>query len=239
MPPAIVVEHLTVHRGGRPVLHDVSCTVPSGSITGLIGPSGGGKTTLIRSIVGVQRLQAGSVMVLGLPGGAAPLRRRVGYVTQEPAIYPDLTVRGNVRYFAALSRVGRAAAEAALEQVELVPQAGQLAGSLSGGQQARLSLATALLARPEVLLLDEPTVGLDPVLRRELWNQFQGLAAQGVTLLISSHVMDEASRCHRLLLLREGRILADDTPEALLARTGTADLDAAFLELIAAEERRG
>ena len=238
-PPAIAVDRLVVDRGGKPVLRRLSATVPSGSITGLLGPSGSGKTTLLRSVVGTQRVRSGSVRVLGEPAGSRRLRRRVAYVTQDASIYPDLSVGSNVSYFASLYGRGRADASAALERVGMGRFADRLAGNLSGGQKARTSLACALVGEPEVLVLDEPTVGLDPVIRDELWTQFRGLAREGKTLLVSSHVMDEADRCDRLLLLREGVFIADDTPAGLRAATGAENLEAAFLHLIRELQEEG
>ena len=232
MDAAVQVRDLVVDRGGREVLHAISCQVPRGSVTGLLGPSGGGKTTLLRSVVGVQQVRSGQVTVLGLPAGSAPLRHRVGYVTQSPSVYPDLTVRENTRYFAAVYGSGRAAADRAVADVGLTDAAGQLVQNLSGGQRARASLACALVGEPELLVLDEPTVGQDPVLREELWGHFHRLAAAGCTLLVSSHVMDEAGRCDRLLLIRDGALLADGTPAAVRAAAGTDDLEQAFLRLI-------
>jgi ABC-2 type transport system ATP-binding protein len=232
MAEAIAVRGLVVERGGRRVLHGIDCVVPAGTVTGLLGPSGGGKSTLLRSIVGVQRITSGTVTVLGRPAGSAELRRRVGYVTQAPSVYRDLTARGNARYFAAVQGVPPGNADRALQEVGLGAEADDLVGRLSGGQQARVSLACALLGRPEVLVLDEPTVGLDPVLRRDLWALFGELARGGATLLISSHVMDEAARCERLLLLRDGQIIADGTPAEIRASTGREDLEQAFLRLI-------
>jgi ABC-2 type transport system ATP-binding protein len=233
---AVTVTDLVVHRGARQVLHEVSCAVPPGRVTGLLGPSGSGKSTLMRAVVGVQRVRSGTVTVLSLPAGSAALRSRVGYVTQAPSVYPDLTVRENARYFAALYGRGAAAADAALADVGLSDAAGQLVQDLSGGQRGRASLACALVGEPELLVLDEPTVGLDPVLRVELWSRFHELAAAGTTLVVSSHVMDEAGRCDRLLLLREGRLLTDSTPGELRNRTGTDDLEEAFLTLVRAAE---
>jgi ABC-2 type transport system ATP-binding protein len=233
---ALSVQDLVVHRGGRPVLRGISFDVVPGAVTGLLGPSGCGKTTLMRSIVGVQRVRSGTVTVLGQPAGAPALRAAVGYVTQAPSIYADLSVRDNARYFAALYGSGAAAADRAIAEVGLTDHAGQLAGALSGGQRARASLACALLADPELLVLDEPTVGLDPVLRHDLWQRFHALAAAGTTLLISSHVMDEAGRCDRLLLMRDGELIADDTPADLRAATDTHDLEEAFLRLIRRHE---
>lgn len=236
----IRVTGLRVRRGDRLVIPDLSIDVPQGSVTGLLGPSGCGKSTLMRSIVGVQIIEAGTVEVLGLPAGSAPLRSRVGYQTQAPAVYADLTVRENLRYFARLLAAGsrrtagsvRADVERVINEVDLGEHADQVVMRLSGGEEARVSLAVALLGRPEVLILDEPTVGLDPVLRRDLWDLFRRLAGAGMTLLVSSHVMDEAERCDRLLLMRAGRVLADESPAELLARTGTVDVERAFLHLI-------
>jgi ABC-2 type transport system ATP-binding protein len=230
--PLIAVESLTVRRGGKEVLHGISLAVRPGSVNGLLGPSGCGKTTLMRAIVGVQIIASGRVTVFGEPAGSAGLRRRVGYVTQAPSIYSDLSVRENLRYFARVLDADRARVDEAIEEVALDEQADQVVGSLSGGEQARASLATALLGEPHLLVLDEPTVGLDPVLRRELWAMFSKLAQAGATLLVSSHVMDEAEHCDRLLLMREGEILADETPDGLRARTGEKGLDHAFLALI-------
>ena len=229
---AIAVDGLVVNRGGKCVLDSVDFTVAAGSVTGLLGPSGSGKTTLLRSIVGVQKMTSGTVTVLGAAAGSPALRSQVGYVTQSPSVYGDLTIRQNVRYFAVNYGVSRNAADEAVRAVGLGDITNQMVNSLSGGQQARVSLACALVASPSVLVLDEPTVGLDPVLRRDLWQQFHALAAEGTTLLISSHVMDEAERCERLLLLREGRLLADDTPASLLHATGAPNLEEAFLRLI-------
>jgi ABC-2 type transport system ATP-binding protein len=232
MSAAIEVRGLRVQRGGRDVLHGVDLDVESGRVTGLLGPSGSGKTTLMRSLVGAQVVAEGTVTVLGLPAGVPSLRRRVGYQTQSPSVYADLTVRENLDYFAGVLGVGRAAASETIALVELGGQEGQLAATLSGGELARLSLAAALLNRPEVLVLDEPTVGLDPILRRDLWSSFHRLADDGTTVLVSSHVMDEAERCDSLVLLRQGRVLAAGTPESMRARTGTARLDQAFLALV-------
>jgi ABC-2 type transport system ATP-binding protein len=228
---SVRVRGLRVVRGGQVVLPDLTVDIASGRVTGLLGPSGSGKSTFIRAVVGVQVIDAGTVDVLGQPAGSAGLRKRVGYVTQAPSVYADLTVRENLAYFAAVLHAPRSDVDRVLRDVALAPQADLLVGQLSGGQLARASLAVALLGTPELLVLDEPTVGLDPVLRRDLWDQFHRLADDGASLLVSSHVMDEASRCDRLLLLRDGRLLADDEPDALLARTGATDMEEAFLRL--------
>jgi ABC-2 type transport system ATP-binding protein len=230
--PAIRIEDLRVVRGGRHVLEEFSCDVSAGSVTGLLGPSGSGKTTLIRAVVGVQQVAAGSVEVLGRPAGSAPLRSRIGYMTQAPSVYGDLTVRENLAFFSRVLDVPRETVERTLADVGLADFGARIVNSLSGGERARVSLATALLGAPRLLVLDEPTVGLDPVLRRDLWELFNRLAEGGTTLLVSSHVMDEADRCQALILIRDGRLVAHATPEELRARTGADDLDGAFLRLV-------
>lgn len=232
---AVTTRALRVVRGGSTVLHDLDITVPAGRITGLLGPSGCGKSTLMRSIVGVQVVRSGSVEVLGRPAGSAPLRCEVGYVTQQPSVYGDLTVAENLRFFARVLGVDTAEVERCVQQVDLTAERDRVVEHLSGGQRARVSLAVALLGSPGLLVLDEPTVGLDPVLRRDLWALFDRLAHRdGVTLLVSSHVMDEAVHCDRLLLMRDGRIIADDTLDGILQRTGASDVEDAFLRLVEA-----
>lgn len=231
--PVIGTEDLLVRRGGRTVLRGLSVRVLPGAVVGLLGPSGCGKTTLMRAIVGVQEINSGSVTVLGKPAGHKSLRHRIGYDTQEASVYDDLTVRQNLNYFRAILGAPRDEIDRVAHATDLSAQLNQLVSSLSGGQRSRVSLAVALLGSPELLVLDEPTVGLDPVLRVELWNLFRELAARGSTLLVSSHVMDEATRCDRLLLMRDGEILADTTPTGLLEQTETRDAESAFLALIA------
>lgn len=234
MKNAVAAEGLEVSRGGRPVLHELDFAVPQGAVTGLLGPSGCGKTTLLRAVVGAQRVTRGRLTVLGEPAGARANRRRIGYLTQAPSVYDDLTVGENLRFFARVLGVGPDRARTCLEAVALGEHRDRVVSRLSGGQRSRVSLAVALLAEPALLVLDEPTVGLDPVLRTELWEQFHGLARAGTAVLVSSHVMDEAERCERLLLLREGRLLADDAPGDLVRRTGAADVEGAFLHLVGA-----
>ena len=238
---AVVTSGLTVLRRRLAVLRDLTFAIPAGQITGLLGPSGSGKTTLMRAIVGVQRISSGTIRVLGLPAGTSGLRHQVGYVTQSPSVYPDLTVEANVRYFGAMHRKGAPDVAEAIAAVGLERQARQKTVDLSGGQLSRVSLACALVARPRLLVLDEPTVGLDPVLRADLWSRFRSMAESGTTLLVSSHVMEEASHCGTLLLLREGRLLARLTPAELSLRGRSTDLEQAFLHMIqdAADEPPG
>ena len=232
--PAISVEGLRVKRGGRPVLHDLSFEVPRGRITGLLGPSGCGKSTLMRAIVGVQIVESGRVEAMSEAAGSPGLRHRVGYVTQAPSVYGDLSVRENLEFFARVLGAPGERIDEVIETVSLGEHVEDAVGNLSGGQRSRVSLGTALLGEPDLLVLDEPTVGLDPVLRQELWATFEGLAARGATLLVSSHVMDEADHCAELLLMRDGRLLATETPAGLRERTGKQGLEDAFLALIEA-----
>ena len=233
---AIEISALTVTRSKQDVLKGVHLAVPSARITGLLGPSGSGKTTLMRTIVGVQRITYGTVLVLERPAGDPALRREVGYMTQAPSVYADLTVEANVGYFGAMHGRSRADTAEALTAVGLTKLARRKASDLSGGQFSRVSLACALVAAPRLLILDEPTVGLDPVLRVDLWQRFADLAASGTTLLVSSHSMEEAGRCDFLALLRDGRLLAHLTPAELRQQAGTDDLEAAFLNLIRESE---
>jgi ABC-2 type transport system ATP-binding protein len=232
MGDAVEARDLKVVLGRKEILHGLTFAVPVGKVTGLLGPSGCGKTTLMRCVVGVQKITSGHAMVLGRPAGTPALRSHVGYVTQAASVYTDITVRANLHYFAAIYGVSAAEADRALADVDLTAHAGQVVSTLSGGQKTRVSLACALLAAPRLLVLDEPTVGLDPVLRRELWTRFHELTHAGTTLLVSSHVMDEASQCDKLLLMRDGHIVADETPAALRAATGTNDLEEAFLRVL-------
>lgn len=228
----VEADSLSVERGRRHVLHELEFTIASGQVTGLLGPSGCGKTTLMRSIVGVQAGVSGRLEVLGEPAGSASLRNRIGYVTQAPSVYADLTVVENLRFFARVVGVGRTEVDAMIETVDLAEFARQVVGDLSGGQRSRVSLAVALLGNPRLLVLDEPTVGLDPVLRRSLWDTFHRLASEGAGVIVSSHVMDEADRCDNLLLMREGRFLGEGSPAEIIRSAGASTIEGAFLHLV-------
>ena len=231
MNEAIVIDDLKVTRGSRRVLKGVSISLEKGSITGLLGPSGSGKSTLIRSIAGVQKVESGTVTVLGRPAGSFAARASLGYMTQASAAYKDLTVRENVAHWARIARAPASAADKMISQLRLTDRAHTLAADISGGQASRLSLACTMVGDPPVLLLDEPTVGLDPVLREEIWDLIRKRAAAGTTVLVSSHVMDEAQRCDSLVFIREGSILATGTADDILEETATSSMDAAFLAL--------
>jgi ABC-2 type transport system ATP-binding protein len=232
---SVQVRDLRVVRGAREVLHGISFVIPSGQVTGLLGPSGCGKTTLMRVLVGVQAGITGSVTVFGEPAGSAALRSRIGYVTQAASVYDDLTVTENLLFFARVLGLGRDEVARCLAVVDLVDQAGDVVRNLSGGQRSRVSLAVALLGSPDLLVLDEPTVGLDPVLREDLWTTFHSLADAGAAVLVSSHVMDEAERCDRLLLMREGVFLADGAPDEVKQKAGVDDIEQAFLQIVRSE----
>jgi ABC-2 type transport system ATP-binding protein len=236
MTVAVSIRDLAVRRGGRDVVRIPSLEIAAGTVTGLMGPSGCGKTTLMRCIVGVQRIASGDVTVLGAPAGTPALRRRVGYMTQAPSVYGDLTVRENLDFFGRVLGAAPARVEQVIGAVRVPVRPGQLVRDLSGGERARVSLSAVLLGEPELLVLDEPTVGLDPLLRVELWRMFRGMAADGATLLISSHSLEEARHCDHLLLMRDGALLLADTPAGLRRRTGHDDLEDAFVALVATRE---
>lgn len=229
---SIIAANMSVRKDKTSILHDLTFTVKQGVITGLIGPSGSGKTTLMRAIVGVQQVGGGTLTVLGLPAGSKDLRYKIGYMSQNSAIYNDLTARQNIQYFANILGVDAHQVDSRIVAVDLQQQQHQLVEKLSGGQKTRVSLAIALLGNPDILVLDEPTVGLDPILRRDLWRLFAKLATQGKTLVISSHVMDEAERCDNVLLLREGDLLWQDSRQRLLDVTHTTSVEAAFLQTV-------
>jgi ABC-2 type transport system ATP-binding protein len=235
MKNAVEVADLTVVRGGREILHGLGFSISVGEVTGLLGPSGCGKTTLMRALVGVQAKVTGRVAVFGEPAGARGLRDRIGYVTQDPSVYDDLSVTENLVFFARILGADRAEVDRCIESVDLADHADQVVADLSGGQRSRVSLAAALLGSPDLLVLDEPTVGLDPVLREELWGMFHRIADAGAGVLVSSHVMDEAERCDRLLLMREGVVLADGTPREIKEKAGADDVEQAFLSIVRGE----
>jgi ABC-2 type transport system ATP-binding protein len=230
---AVVVRNLDVTRGDNQVLRHLDFDVATGQVTGLLGPSGCGKTTLMRTLVGVQRITGGAVEVFGSPAGSASLRDRIGYVTQQASVYDDLTVAENLRFFGRILDVDADRVDECIEIVRLGDCRDRVVARLSGGQRSRVSLAVALLGRPRLLVLDEPTVGLDPVLRRDLWALFHRLGDGGKAVLVSSHVMDEAERCNRLLLMREGRIIASGTPAEI--RGDAHDIEGAFLRIVEGE----
>lgn len=234
---AVKASGLGIKKGNKQILTDLSFTIDSGAVIGLIGPSGSGKTTLMRTIIGVQVISDGTLDVLDIPAGGKQLRKKIGYVTQSPAVYYDLTVGQNLCYFAKLVNAEKSQIDEVIKNVHLEDQRNQLTGSLSGGQLARVSLAVALLGEPELLVLDEPTVGLDPVLRNQLWDLFTELAANGKTLIVSSHVMDEAERCDTLLLLRDGKLLWNDSKEKLLKETAQKTVGDAFVAMIQKEAK--
>jgi ABC-2 type transport system ATP-binding protein len=234
--PAIEVEGVQKRFGRLWALDGVDLRVRRGEVYGLLGPNGSGKTTLIRCLVGLLRPDAGTVRVLGRRMPDVPVLRRVGYMTQAAALYPDLSVLENVRFFAAITGAENHVDEA-LRLVELEDRRGSVVATLSGGMRTRASLACAVVHRPELLLLDEPTVGVDPALRAQLWDRFREMTAGGTTIVVSSHVMDEAERCDRLGLIRSGRLLAEGTVAGLLEQAGTSRLEAAFLRLSEATAR--
>ncbi|HET8568060.1 MAG TPA: heme ABC exporter ATP-binding protein CcmA [Candidatus Limnocylindria bacterium] len=219
-------------------LAGLTVRVAPGEIYGLLGPNGSGKTTFIRALAGLVRPDAGTVRVYDRDPLDAVAAGRTGYMTQAPALYGELTAEENLRFFAALH--GVAAAERRVEEVlatvDLLDRRRSIVATLSGGMRTRLSLAAALLHEPALLLLDEPTVGVDPVLRREFWEHFRALASRGAAIVVSSHVMDEAARCDRLGLIRGGVLLAEGTEADLRARAGAPDIESAFLALAAARQ---
>lgn len=234
---AVSVKGVSIVLGGHfKALDSVSVELARGKVTGIIGPSGAGKTTLIRSIVGRQRITDGQIAVLGSPAGTPVLRSQVSYMTQEVSVYPDLTVQENLRYFATMTGHSKKDSpqivQDVLQAVHMTDRASVLVRDLSGGQKQRISLAIALIGSPKLMVLDEPTVGLDPVLRDQLWKLFSRLAGNGTTLIISSHSMDEAGRCDDLVLIRDGKMIAHDTPAELCNKTGTKTIEQSFLKLV-------
>jgi len=231
--PALAASDVRKRFGSVEALRGLTLSVRSGEIYGLLGPNGSGKTTFIRCVAGLVRPDSGLLSVLGRDPRSAVATGRVGYMTQAAALYGELSVEENLSFFAALEGMGDAARriEEVLRTIDLLDRRRSVVGTLSGGQRQRVSLAAALLHEPLLLLLDEPTVGVDPALRRDLWDVFRGLATHGVTILVSSHVMDEAGRCDRLGLIRDGRVIAEGSAAELVSRAATRDLESAFLAL--------
>jgi ABC-2 type transport system ATP-binding protein len=234
---SIEIKNVSVVLGKKfKALNDISAVLPKGKIIGFIGPSGAGKTTLIRSIVGRQKVTSGTITIFDIPAGSAQLRKEISYMTQETSVYSDLTAIENLRYFAVMVGIPKNQVKSEVERVisavELTDHAHQLVSDLSGGQKQRVSLATSLIGNPKLLVLDEPTVGLDPLLREQLWRLFRQLASEGTTLIISSHVMDEAERCDELLLIRDGALLAMGSPKELCEQTHTSSVEKSFLVLV-------
>jgi ABC-2 type transport system ATP-binding protein len=233
----VKIKNLTIILGGRfKALKNVSLDLSAGKTIGVIGPSGAGKTTLVRGIVGRLHINKGIITVFDRPAGSPDLREQLSYMTQELSVYPDLTVRENLRYFAIMAgqprkQVNQTILEA-LGAVDMVDKAPNLVSSLSGGEKQRVSLAIALIGAPKLLVLDEPTVGLDPVLRESLWGLFARLADRGHSLIITSHSMDEAERCDDLVLIRDGRLIAHSSPAELRQYTGTRTVEQSFLKLV-------
>jgi len=237
MNSVVQIKNLTVVLGsGFEALTDINLELPKGKIIGFIGPSGAGKTTLMRSIVGRQRIASGSIEVLGMSAGSVDLRDKMSYMTQELSVYSDLTVNENLKYFVTMAGKLRRDANYiindVLESVDMTDRANNLVRNLSSGQKQRVSLAIALIGAPKLIVLDEPTVGLDPVLRENLWDLFAKISARGTTLIISSHSMDEAERCDYLVLIRDGKVIANSTPRELLKLTNTKSVEKSFLKLV-------
>ena len=232
---AVDLEDVSKSFGAFKALNGVTLRVRQGEIYGLLGPNGAGKTTLIRLICGLLEAHAGTVTVLGQRMPNVPVLRHIGYMTQQAALYPALSVEENVEFFAAINGAD-AGAKAALELVQLYDRRGSVVATLSGGMRQRCSLACALVHRPELLLLDEPTVGIDPQLRVQFWESFRRMAADGTTIIVSSHVMDEADRCQRLGLIQYGKLLAEGTPADIRVQGGSQNLEEAFLTLAGRKE---
>ena len=238
---SVKIKSLSITLGGHfKALKNINLELPIGKTIGFIGPSGAGKTTLIRGIVGNLRISSGEISVFDKAAGSVNLREQVSYMTQELSVYPDLTVKENLKYFITMTGQHRKASgdtlKDVLELVDMTNKSDSLVSDLSSGQKQRVSLAVALIGSPKLMVLDEPTVGLDPVLREKLWDLFAKLASQGTTLIISSHSMDEAGRCDDLVLIRDGKLVAHSSPKELLQSTGTKTIEESFLKLVGDKE---
>jgi len=241
MNTAVKVKDLSVIIGNHfRALDNINLELPVGKTIGVIGPSGAGKTTLIRCIVGRLRITSGDIMIFGQSAGSPELREQLSYMTQELSVYPDLTVIENLRYFVTMAGKSKKSAheiiDGVLKDVDMTNRAGNLVRNLSTGQKQRVSLAIALIGRPKLMVLDEPTVGLDPVLRDKLWKLFARLAGEGITLIITSHTMDEAERCDDLVLIRDGKLVSHSTPSELRKRTNSKTVEESFLKLVGGQE---
>jgi len=230
---SIAIENVCRSFGKQQVLYDINARIPAGQIYGLLGPSGCGKTTLVRIIAGILEASSGQVSVLGRKMPNLPMMQRIGYMAQSDALYTALCAEDNLRFFAALYGLPRKSLKSRMREVmELVNLGDQLKKPVmaySGGMKRRLSLALALLHAPPILLLDEPTVGIDPLLRQDIWRELHKLAAAGATIVVTTHVMDEAEKCHQLAMMREGRLIAQGSCAQLLAEAGTASIEEAFI----------
>jgi ABC-2 type transport system ATP-binding protein len=234
---AVKINNLSITLGKKiDALKNIDIELTSGKITGFIGPSGAGKTTLVRAIAGRLRVPDGTISIFNSPAGSLELRSEIAYMTQELSVYSDLSVKDNLIYFAAMTGQSRTDANKniaeVLKLVDMSDKLNEVVDRLSGGQKQRVSLAIALMASPKLLILDEPTVGLDPLLRNTLWNLFARLAAGGTTLLITSHSMDEAGKCDDLVLLRDGEVLVHSSPQALLLETHSHSVEESFVKLV-------
>ncbi len=241
MEQSVKIKNLSVTLGGSfKALVDINLDLPVGKTIGFIGPSGAGKTTLIRSIVGSINITKGEVLVFNESAGSSSLRSKVSYMTQELSVYPDLTVKENLKYFITMANTPKkdrmSSLVEVLKLVDMTSKSDILVSSLSGGEKQRVSLAVALIGSPKLMVLDEPTVGLDPVLREKLWQLFFKLNERGSTLIVTSHSMDEASRCDDLVLIRDGKLISHSTPEELLKRTGSSSVEESFLKLVEHKE---
>ncbi|EFM12884.1 ABC transporter related protein [Paenibacillus curdlanolyticus YK9] len=232
---AVALKNVTRAFGHRTVLDRASLTIHRGELFGLLGPSGSGKTTLIKIMAGIDRADAGEVHMLGVPMPKLEMLHRFGYMAQSDALYMELTGRQNMAFFGKLYGLRRSALNRRIEEtaalVDLAEHLGNPVAAYSGGMKRRLSLAIALLHEPEILVLDEPTVGIDPVLRQSIWQELHVLSRNGTTIIVTTHVMDEAEQCDRLGLIREGRFIATDTPAGILQHTGAASIEEAFITL--------
>jgi ABC-2 type transport system ATP-binding protein len=241
-PPMVEIRQLVKQFGKVRAINALDMTIRTGETFGLIGPNGSGKTTLIRMLVGLVQPTSGTIALMGQRVGSARVTRQLGYMTQLSALYLDLTARENLRFFAKIyglygSEQNTRITEM-LERVDLAERANDVVNTFSGGMRQRLSLACALVHHPRLVLLDEPTVGVDPELRRSFWDYFHQLNQEGVTIIVSTHHLDEAARCTRLGLMRFGELLAQDTPQALLRQAGKTDMEETFLYFASREEVR-